>query len=204
MYFTLRLFVATEYPNTIDNNVTLPQAIDLVTPVQGEVVNRLRDAIIAIESELGVDPSREFGTVRARLDALTRVLGEERIYGVIGNQNTAQYLGYQTVGAFTINSNDYVSDAYFVFQAIIETTDAVVEAQIRLFNSTTALAVAGTDLSTSSVAPTVVETSFTPDSGENIYLVQLKGSQAGGVDDFVSCKNAVVKVNVVQSWQYLG
>ena len=196
--------MATVYPNNIDNNITLPQAIDLVTPVKGEVVNRLRDAIIAIESELGVDPSREFGTVRARLDALTRVLGEERIYGVIGNQNTSQHLGYQTIGAFTINSDDYVADAYFVFQAIIETTEPTIDAQIRLFNSTTALAVTGTDLYSGSVAPAVVESSFTPTPGENIYLVQLKSSQAGGEDDFVSCKNAVVKVNMVQSWQYLG
>jgi hypothetical protein len=36
--------------------------------------NRLRDAILSIEAELGLDPSREFGTVRARLDDLRAVL----------------------------------------------------------------------------------------------------------------------------------
>lgn len=62
--------MATKYPNGIDDNISLPQAIDLVTPVNGAAVNTLRDAIIAIEAELGIDPSREYGTVRARLDAL--------------------------------------------------------------------------------------------------------------------------------------
>jgi hypothetical protein len=67
--------VATIYPIGIDNNVTLPQTIDLVTPVVGEVTNVLRDAIIAIEAELGIDPSREYGTVRARLDAMELGIG---------------------------------------------------------------------------------------------------------------------------------
>jgi hypothetical protein len=60
----------TLYPNGIDNNDSIPEAIDLVSPVKAEFVNRLRHAVIAIENELGIDPSREFGTVRARLDYL--------------------------------------------------------------------------------------------------------------------------------------
>ena len=62
--------MSTVYPNGIDNTITLPMAIDGQTLVNALVVNQLRDAIIAIENELGVDPSREYGTVRARLDAL--------------------------------------------------------------------------------------------------------------------------------------
>jgi hypothetical protein len=42
----------------------------LVTPVKAEVTNRLRDAIIAIQAELGTQPSGTYSTVRARLDAL--------------------------------------------------------------------------------------------------------------------------------------
>lgn len=63
------------YPDQIDTSNELPPTIDNVTPVKGEVVNRLRDAILAIESELGVDPSRTYGTVRARLDAMEDLLG---------------------------------------------------------------------------------------------------------------------------------
>jgi hypothetical protein len=62
--------VSTTYPSNIDNNITLPQIIDLVTPVAAESVNNLRQAILAIENELGIDPSSTYGTVRARLDAM--------------------------------------------------------------------------------------------------------------------------------------
>ena len=58
------------YPNQIDTTNELPRSTDLVSPVKAEVVNRLRDAILAIESELGVDPSGTYGTVRDRLDSL--------------------------------------------------------------------------------------------------------------------------------------
>lgn len=58
------------YPNQIDNSTSIPVATDGVTPVNAEVVNRLRDAIIAIESENGINPSGTYGTVRARLDVL--------------------------------------------------------------------------------------------------------------------------------------
>lgn len=60
----------TKYPAQLDTSNELPLAVDNVTPVKAEVVNRLRDAVMAIESELGIDPSREYGSVRARLDAL--------------------------------------------------------------------------------------------------------------------------------------
>src|ERR1700690_888253 len=63
--------MVTKYPAQIDTTVNLPKAIDNLTPVQGKVFNDLRDAVIAIESELGVKPSSAYGTVRGRLDALT-------------------------------------------------------------------------------------------------------------------------------------
>ena len=62
--------MSTKYPSQIDGQTQLPLTIDLVTPVRAEVVNNIRGAVIAIEAELGADPSREFGTVRARIDAL--------------------------------------------------------------------------------------------------------------------------------------
>lgn len=62
------------YPNQIDNSTSIPIATDGVTPVNAEVVNRLRDAIIAIESEGGVNPSGTYGSIRARLDALEALI----------------------------------------------------------------------------------------------------------------------------------
>jgi hypothetical protein len=63
--------MSTKYPAQIDTTITLPLAIDNLTPVQGKVFNDLRAAVIAIEAELGTKPSGLFGTVRARLDSLT-------------------------------------------------------------------------------------------------------------------------------------
>lgn len=64
----------TIYPSGIDNSTSLPPVIDNVTQINAAVFNNLRNAIIAIEAELGVDPSREYATVRARLDALTAMV----------------------------------------------------------------------------------------------------------------------------------
>jgi len=59
-----------KFPAQIDTTITLPTVINNNTPVKGESVNRLRDAILAIESELGVKPSTVYSTVRSRLDAI--------------------------------------------------------------------------------------------------------------------------------------
>lgn len=64
----------TIYPSGIDNSTSLPPAIDNVTTLNAAFFNSFRNAIIAIEAELGVDPSREYATVRARLDALTAMV----------------------------------------------------------------------------------------------------------------------------------
>lgn len=60
----------TTYPAQIDTTASLPTVVDLQTPVTGDTVNRLRDAIISIESELGAQPAGSFGTVAGRLDFL--------------------------------------------------------------------------------------------------------------------------------------
>lgn len=60
----------TLYPTQLDNNSSLPAFVDLKTPVRAEEGNRLRESILAIQGELGTDPSGIYTTVRARLDAL--------------------------------------------------------------------------------------------------------------------------------------
>jgi hypothetical protein len=67
--------MSTIYPIGIDTNIELPTVVDNLTPVKATTVNILRDAIIAIEAELGVKPSETYGTVLARLDAITAALG---------------------------------------------------------------------------------------------------------------------------------
>jgi hypothetical protein len=67
----------TTYPAQIDNNVTLPLVEDNQSPIGGDTVNRLRDAIIAIENELGAKPSGTFATVRSRMDRIENLITQQ-------------------------------------------------------------------------------------------------------------------------------
>lgn len=69
-------FNYTVYPCAIDSSDQLPITVDNQTPVKAEVVNRHRESIIAIESELGINPSSTYTTVRARLDAIESAITE--------------------------------------------------------------------------------------------------------------------------------
>src|SRR3990172_1706299 len=65
----------TIYPLGIDGYAQLPLVYDLISPVRADDVNRLRNAIVGVETELGINPSSTYGTVRARLDALESGIG---------------------------------------------------------------------------------------------------------------------------------
>ncbi len=75
-----------KYPSQIDSSLELPPATDNVTPVKAEVVNRLRDAILAIENELGINPSKEYESLKDRLNHIDNILanGVEGIEGPEG------------------------------------------------------------------------------------------------------------------------
>lgn len=64
----------TKYPAGIDNSTSIPIVIDNTSPVRGKTFNYLRDAVLAIENELGIKPSINYGTVRARLDSLESLI----------------------------------------------------------------------------------------------------------------------------------
>jgi hypothetical protein len=90
------------YPAQIDNAITIPPVIDLVTPVTGSVVNILRTAIIQIEMTLGVQPAGTYGTVRARLDALES--GSVNFAGDLSGTNLSQtVIGLQNIPINTIH-----------------------------------------------------------------------------------------------------
>ncbi len=67
----------TLYPAQVDTDVTLPKIVDLTDPVAAETVNRLRNAVIAVEAELGAKPSGTFTTVRARLDKIETLITQQ-------------------------------------------------------------------------------------------------------------------------------
>lgn len=86
--------MTTVYPSQIDTAITLPTVVDNVTDVEANVVNRLRDAIIAIEAQLGVKPAGVYGTVRARLDAIESAITQG---GVVFGGDLSGTLTSQTV-----------------------------------------------------------------------------------------------------------
>lgn len=59
-----------KYPEYIDTYSQLPLVIDKVSTIDAVTVNRLRDAIINIETELGTLPSGDFDSVKDRLNDL--------------------------------------------------------------------------------------------------------------------------------------
>ena len=59
------------YPGALDGYSTLPLRRDGIDEIRANDVNRLRDAIIKIEMELGVEPSGVFATVRSRLNSVS-------------------------------------------------------------------------------------------------------------------------------------
>jgi len=91
--------MTTKYPFSVDTNTEIPLSTDNVTPVSAEVVNTLRGAILAVEGELGPDPSREYGTVRARLDAMQAAITGTGV--IIGGLNPNRILTTDLTGGIS-------------------------------------------------------------------------------------------------------
>lgn len=66
--------MASIYPKGIDGFTQLPLVIDDVTEINSVPINRLRNVIVFIEKELGVEPSGSYDTVADRLDAINVTL----------------------------------------------------------------------------------------------------------------------------------
>lgn len=66
--------MTTAYPARIDTAAELPTVVDGATPLKASVINILRDAVIAVETELGIKPSGIYTTVRSRLDAIENII----------------------------------------------------------------------------------------------------------------------------------
>jgi hypothetical protein len=68
--------MATKYPDGIDNTTSLPYITNGTSPMVAEDINRLRDAVVAVETELGADPSGTFTSVAARVAANEQAISE--------------------------------------------------------------------------------------------------------------------------------
>lgn len=97
-----------KYPGEIDDDVTLPITVDLVTEVKAEVVNRLRDSIIATETTLGTNPNSSYATVADRLVAIEAAGG-----GISGSGTDNHLVRWDGTGAvqdsgWVLNDSDEV------------------------------------------------------------------------------------------------
>lgn len=99
--------MSTKYPSFIDDNLSLPKVIDLVSPVLAGDVNRLQEAIIAIEKELGASPSGTYGSIKDRLNNVfaelfasnVRVLNSDGYYADTGDGYATVESALQEIGA---------------------------------------------------------------------------------------------------------
>ena len=87
-----------KYPAQIDDQTSLPIVVDK-TPISPAVINKLRQAILAIESELGVKPGGLNSTVKAKLDSLSNIinnLNNIELAGDLGGEtNSPKIIGIQ-------------------------------------------------------------------------------------------------------------
>ena len=87
-----------KYPAQIDDQTSLPVVVDK-TPISPAIINKLRQAILAIESELGVKPGGLNSTVKAKLDSLSNIinnLNNIELAGDLGGEtNSPKIIGIQ-------------------------------------------------------------------------------------------------------------
>lgn len=212
----------TKYPQGIDTSTELPKATDLVTPVNGETVNRLREAILAIENELGIQPSGTNSTVRARLDYLDSRIGTTDggtgdgenvslvpctyVYSLLSEIGISSNPGYQTLGGTLLNPSAFFSGNSEVtrsitFDAVIYGTSGVT-AEIVLYNVTDAVVVSDTLLNSSgSTSPIKVSANLQVgdniDNSEKHYEIQMRISEPEfpSIGNFAFCSYAAINIS---------
>lgn len=100
--------MVTKYPYKIDDNISLPDVIDNITAVNANSVNILKNAILAIENELGVKPSGVQGTVKERFIYLETIVNQAIEQGTFtpggdlsGTYNSQKVIGIQNIPVST-------------------------------------------------------------------------------------------------------
>lgn len=102
--------MASNYPASLDTTATLPAAggvgANLSTFPHSTLHGNADDAIIAVETELGVAPSGSFSTVKARLDSGdASVLGKVLTYASAAARNAAIPSPVEGQFAYLIDTN---------------------------------------------------------------------------------------------------
>lgn len=91
--------MSTKYPNQIDNNATLPKANTNAQLIS--CLNNIRDAVIGIQKELGINPAGVFPTLLARIEHAEFEL--RYIFSYFGNNNDGS-LNFINIKNFGLNN----------------------------------------------------------------------------------------------------
>jgi hypothetical protein len=95
-----------KYPAQIDNSQNLPLVVDNLTPIRGAIFNKLRNAVIAIESVLGTQPAGTYTNVKSRLETIENITGNLEIIKLNkdlgGDLNNPTVIGIQGYPVSTI------------------------------------------------------------------------------------------------------
>lgn len=108
--------MSTNYPNSIDNftNPTSTDKLDSATVPHHLQHSNINDAVEAIESELGINPSGPYSTVKARIEGLeSDILSQSLLNGLfdvtintVSNGDLLQYNGSSWVNSAKENLVD--------------------------------------------------------------------------------------------------
>lgn len=114
---------------------------------------------------------------------------------ITSTTQTTQTTGWQVLSAFEFDPTEYDGYSTIEFRALIETTNASDDAEIRLFNLDTATVVGGSTISTTSTSTTLVSVDITNeiDTSSSIYEVQLRLAVTGSPNSAI-CKRAEIRV----------
>lgn len=80
--------MSSQYPAKIDDNISLPLAADNSSLVRQNSVNNLREAILAVEAVLGINPASVYGSVKERLAVI-----ESAITAILDSGNVLVFSG---------------------------------------------------------------------------------------------------------------
>src|SRR5690606_28854978 len=72
------------YPNSIDDDITLPPVYDNIVEVGADAIQAIRSAIIAIEEELGINPAGSMSSIADRLDVSLNANGTIKPSAIAG------------------------------------------------------------------------------------------------------------------------
>jgi len=110
---------------------------------------------------------------------------------IVAGVATTDTNGYTRIGSFELEA-DALPDPSSELRLVLETSNVLNNADIRIFNVTTSL-VLGADplLTTVSLTPVFLTAALTPTAGSNLYELQMK-MRIGTAPDQVTCSHAVV------------